>query len=153
DIIDNLPDEGSRGRDGITARRFSYSVREPRPIPGSSTTSKRLISGRAGAAYRFRRIYPARHAGYNGTAMGQFRVTARLTGSTGRTESVELLVDTGATFLVVPQAIADRLDIAPQRQLPVVIAGGTRMTWPVGEIRVAIEGQETTTPCFIAPSG
>ena len=85
--------------------------------------------------------------------MGQFRVTARLTGSTGRTESVELLVDTGATFLVVPQAIADRLDIAPQRQLPVVIAGGTRMTWPVGEIRVAIEGQETTTPCFIAPSG
>ena len=85
--------------------------------------------------------------------MGQFRVTARLTGSTGRTESVELLVDTGVTFLVVPQAIADRLDIAPQRQLPVVIAGGTRMTWPVGEIRVAIEGQETTTPCFIAPSG
>lgn len=85
--------------------------------------------------------------------MGQFGVTARLTGPTGRGESTELLVDTGATFLVVPQSLAERLEIVPQRYLPVLIAGGTETTWPVGEVRVAIDGQETTTPCFIAPNG
>jgi hypothetical protein len=36
-------------------------------------------------------------------AMGQFHVTARLTGALGRSETVDLLVDTGATLLVVPQ--------------------------------------------------
>ena len=85
--------------------------------------------------------------------MGQFWVTARLIGATGRSEPTEVLVDTGATFLVVPQPLADRLGIVPERHLPVLIAGGTETTWPVGEVRVAINGQETTTPCFIAPNG
>ena len=86
-------------------------------------------------------------------AMGQFWVTVRLTGPTGRSEPTEVLVDTGATFLVIPQSLAERLAIVAQRYLPVVIAGGTETTWPVGEVRVAIDDQETTTPCFIAPNG
>ena len=85
--------------------------------------------------------------------MGQFHVIARLTGPTGRTEPTEVIVDTGATFLVVPQSLAKRLEIEPQRHVPVLLAGGTETTWPVGEVRVAIDDQETTTPCFIAPEG
>ena len=85
--------------------------------------------------------------------MGQFHVIARLTGPTGRTEPTEVIVDTGATFLVVPRALADRLEIVPRRHLPVQLAGGTETTWPVGEVRVAVNDQETTTPCFIAPGG
>ncbi len=38
--------------------------------------------------------------------MGLFRVTARLTGPTGRSEEVDLLVDSGATLLVVPRDLA-----------------------------------------------
>ena len=34
--------------------------------------------------------------------MGLFYVSGRLSGPTGRSESVDLQVDTGATFLVVP---------------------------------------------------
>lgn len=85
--------------------------------------------------------------------MGLFRVTARLIGPTGVSEQTELLVDTGATFLTLPRSLANRLGVEPQRQVPVVTAGGTRAEYPVGEARVVIDGREVTTPCFIAPSG
>ena len=85
--------------------------------------------------------------------MGLFRVRGRLTGPTGRMEDVELLVDTGATLLVVPAAIADRLELVARRSQTVVIAGGQRATWPVAEVCLAIHGSEVTTPCFVAPNG
>ena len=83
--------------------------------------------------------------------MGLFRVRGRLTGPTGRTEETELLVDTGATLLVVPETLAARLELTPRRSQPVVIAGGQRARWPVAEVRLKLDGDEVTTPCFIAP--
>ncbi len=85
--------------------------------------------------------------------MGLFRVLARLSGPAGRSEDVELLVDTGATLLVVPQDLANRLGLTARRNQPVVIAGGRREVWPVAEVRLTLDGQEVTTPCFIAPGG
>lgn len=85
--------------------------------------------------------------------MGLFRVRGRLTGPTGRSEDVDLLVDTGATFLVVPRALAERLGLVARRVAFVAIAGGQRTAWPVAEARLALEDQEVTTPCFISPEG
>jgi clan AA aspartic protease len=85
--------------------------------------------------------------------MGLFRVSARLTGPTGRSEEVELLVDTGATFLVVPRTIADRLELRPTRTCPIQTAGGREETWPLGEVRLTLDGDEVTTRCLIAPAG
>src|SRR2546428_13679429 len=85
--------------------------------------------------------------------MGLFRVPARLTGPTGHSEQVELLVDSGATLLVVPRDLADRLGVVPRRQQPVVIAGGKREVWPVAEVQLNLDGQEVTTPCFVATGG
>lgn len=85
--------------------------------------------------------------------MGLFRVTVRLTGPQGRSEIVEALVDTGATLLVVPGALADRLGLATRRSQPVVIAGGQKQEWPLAEVHLAVAGREVTTPCFIAPGG
>ena len=64
--------------------------------------------------------------------MGLFRVKGRLTGPTGRSEDAELLVDTGASLLVVPRALAER---------------------PVAEVGLSLNGQGVTTPCFSAPDG
>jgi predicted aspartyl protease len=64
--------------------------------------------------------------------MGLFRVRGRLTGPTGRSEDAELLVDTGASLLVVPRALAER---------------------PVAEVSLSLNGPDVTTPCFIAPDG
>jgi predicted aspartyl protease len=85
--------------------------------------------------------------------MGLFHVTGRLTGPTGKTEQVPLLVDTGATLLAVPREVAERLELVARRSQSVVVAGGRRETWPVAEVRLALDGQDVTTPCFIAPGG
>jgi len=85
--------------------------------------------------------------------MGLFHVLAKLTGPTGLSEDLHLLVDTGATFLVVPRVLAERLDLQPTRNCPLRIAGGRRETWPLGEIRLTLDGVEVTTPCLIAPQG
>ncbi len=85
--------------------------------------------------------------------MGLFRVRGRLTGPTGRSEDVELLVDTGATLLVVPRSLGDRLELATTRSQPVLIAGGQRVESPVAEVGLELDGQNVTTPCFIAPDG
>ena len=85
--------------------------------------------------------------------MGLFRVTARLTGPTGRREEVELLVDTGATLLVIPRSLGERLGLEARRTQSVVIAGDQRAEWPVAEARLALGGAEVTTPCFLAPEG
>jgi predicted aspartyl protease len=85
--------------------------------------------------------------------VGLFEVPGRLTGPTGRTESVDLLVDTGATFLVIPRSLADRLDLHPGRTCPIQIAGGREESWPLAEVRLAIDGDEVTTRTLIAPGG
>ena len=85
--------------------------------------------------------------------MGLFHVTARLAGPTGRTATLDLLVDTGATLLVVPRSLADQLELAPLRSQAVQTAGGRREVWPVAEVRLLLDGREVTTPCFIAPGG
>jgi aspartyl protease family protein len=85
--------------------------------------------------------------------MGLFHVKGRLTGPTGHAEEVEFLVDTGATLSVVPRSLAERLELKSTRSQRIVIAGGQRDVWPVAEARLALNGDEITTACFIAPDG
>lgn len=69
------------------------------------------------------------------------------------TEDVELLVDTGATYLTVAADTARRLGLRVLRDQPIITAGGRREVWPVAEVRIALEGLEAPTVCFIAPAG
>ena len=85
--------------------------------------------------------------------MGLFHVKGQLTGPTGNIEDVKFLVDTGATLSVVPQALAHKLDLKATRSQRVVIAGDQHATWPIAEARLKLNGDEITTPCFIAPNG
>jgi len=85
--------------------------------------------------------------------MGLFTVKGFLTGPTGQREEAEFLVDTGATLLAIPRPMAERLALTPTRSQRIIMAGGQRDTWPVAEVRFALNGTEITTPCFIAPAG
>ena len=86
-------------------------------------------------------------------SMGQFRVTARLTGPTGRSEDVEFLVDTGSMLLGLPRALADRLELVPELNRRVMLADGTMTRLPVADVRLTLGGEGVTTPCYIAPEG
>ena len=85
--------------------------------------------------------------------MGQFRVSARLAGPTGRREETDLLVDTGSTLVALPRALAERLELVTERQARVMVAGGRRATVPVAEVRVTLSQGEVTTKCFIVSDG
>ena len=85
--------------------------------------------------------------------MGQFSVPARLTGPTGRSEQVALLVDTGAMLVVLPRSLADRLELVVRFRKPVLLAGGAEEAWPIAEVRVSIGDEDVPTFCFIAPDG
>jgi clan AA aspartic protease len=85
--------------------------------------------------------------------MGLFYVSGTLIGPTGLRETVDLLVDTGATLLVVPRDLAERLGLAILRTQRVQIAGGVKEDWPLSEVRVRVDGREIPTLCFVAPAG
>jgi predicted aspartyl protease len=85
--------------------------------------------------------------------MGQFTVPARLTGPTGRSETVPLLVDTGATFLALPRSIAERLELRTVRRQRVRVAGGRVTTWRVAEVRLQVGNSYTPALCFVMPRG
>jgi predicted aspartyl protease len=86
-------------------------------------------------------------------AMGQFYVPARLTGPSGQSESVHMLVDTGSLFVVLPRPLAERLGVEVRRSVPVITAGGREESRPVGDVWLRIDEREVPTPCFIAPGG
>ena len=85
--------------------------------------------------------------------MGQFRVTARLTGPTGRSEDAEFLIDTGSMLLGLPRALADRLDLVPELNRRVMLADGTMTRLPVADVRLTLGGEGVMTPCYIVPEG
>ena len=85
--------------------------------------------------------------------MGLFHVAAVLTGPTGVVATRELLVDTGATFTVLPKTVAMALGLVTLREQPLRIAGGRREVWPLAEVRIELAGRAVTTPCLIAPAG
>jgi len=85
--------------------------------------------------------------------MGQFRVTARLTGPTGRGEDAEFLIDAGSTLLGLPRALADRLELVAQDNRRVMLADGTMTRLPVADVRLTLDGHSVMTPCYIVPQG
>lgn len=86
-------------------------------------------------------------------AMGHFFVRGRLTGPTGLSEDVDLFVDTGATLLILPRSLADRLDVTPRYFQSVRLAGDQRTVWPRSEVLLKLDEQEITAPCWIVPEG
>jgi predicted aspartyl protease len=79
--------------------------------------------------------------------MELFRVKGRLSGPTGRSEDADLLVETGATLLVVPRSLAERLELVVRRSQPVLIAGGQRAEWPVAEVGLSLYEVQATLSC------
>ena len=70
-----------------------------------------------------------------------------------RFETVDAMVDTGATFTVLPSAQLERLGVQVRRKARFRIANGSVLELNVGETVVRLYGQTITTPVVFAEEG
>ena len=85
--------------------------------------------------------------------MPTFRLTIEI-GPTDRSrfEQIEALVDTGATYTVIPRDVLERLGIAPQfRRFRV--ADGRVVELDMAVVMVRLEGQTLPTICIFGEEG
>jgi clan AA aspartic protease len=84
--------------------------------------------------------------------MGHVHVDARLSGQSQ--ETLRMLVDTGATFALLPEDLVARLGLVRSPRLATVeLADGTRREMPFTTVLVGLAGREAPATALIAPSG
>ena len=75
--------------------------------------------------------------------MGLFNVPIGVGDPQGeRFQTVEALVDTGASFSIVPAPILDDLGVEPQRSGSFELADGSFRDYRIGETILRVEGEE-----------
>ena len=75
--------------------------------------------------------------------MGNFNVTIEVGDLEGRRYvTVEALVDTGASYLVLPRSVLDSLDIGSTERRPFELADGRQVQFDVGDAMLRLEGRE-----------
>jgi len=81
--------------------------------------------------------------------LGVFRIKARIWNplDPGKSRDVELLVDTGATYTVIPRDVLEDLNIKVLRYVRLRLADNRVIEKPVGEVGIEIEGyRASATP-------
>jgi clan AA aspartic protease len=79
-------------------------------------------------------------------SMGTFRVQLEVGHPAGeRLERIEALVDTGATYTVLPPALLERLGVQPEEEWPFILADGRQVSYRIGWVQVRIDGRSQPT--------
>ncbi len=86
--------------------------------------------------------------------MAAFRVTIEIGPmDQSRFERIEALVDTGATYTVVPRDVLERLGITPQFRRRFRVADGRVVELDMAWAVVKVEGEMTYTICVFGEPG
>ncbi len=86
--------------------------------------------------------------------MGAFRVPIEIANVQGqRFEAVEALVDTGATYTMVPRAVLKGLGVVPEERWPFTLADGRTVEYDVAQIQVRLDGRRRYTVVVFGDDG
>jgi len=86
--------------------------------------------------------------------MGTFKVKLEIGDPQGRRwETVEALVDTGASFSMVPRPLLERLGVTAQEKVPFQLADGRSIQCDVAQTQVRIDGRVRTTLVVFGEAG
>ena len=87
--------------------------------------------------------------------MGTFSVTARLANPQRADQSLtlDLLVDTGATWTLLTEDVVARLGLTTPRRRTVTLASGERVAYPAGQVAIQLNGEEVITIFLAGPPG
>ncbi len=70
-----------------------------------------------------------------------------------RSETLDALVDTGATFTSAPEATLERLGIRRENQIQLRLANGEVVEHAIGEVVAEMDGVRRTIICIFGPEG
>jgi predicted aspartyl protease len=85
--------------------------------------------------------------------MGIVHVEAVVTGSTGLQETLRFLVDSGATYSLIPRPTWKRLGLEAKRRLEFTLADGTVVKRDVGECHFALGKVDGHSPVILGEKG
>ena len=86
--------------------------------------------------------------------MGTFQVTIEVGGLDGqRYESLEALVDTGATYLTVPKDLLSSLGCRPIERRPFTLADDRILEYEVGVVSLKLDGRTLPVVCVFGDEG
>ncbi len=86
--------------------------------------------------------------------MGTFKARIGVSdGNGGPTHWVNALVDTGATYTVLPGSLCNQLGIQPRKRLEFTFADGRRKTLPVGDAYLTVAGADGPNPVVFGEVG
>ena len=95
---------------------------------------------------------PGGHVSDSG--MGHFRVPVQVGSRTGEhLESLEALVDTGATFTLIPREVLERLGVVPEEEWPFELADGREVRYPVAWVQIKIGARTQPTIAVFGERG
>ena len=85
--------------------------------------------------------------------MGVTYVQGQVRGPTGKQESVRFLIDSGATYSLLPKAVWEAIELKPKRRLLFTLADGTTVERAVSEAFVMLPQGEAHTPVILGEEG
>ena len=84
--------------------------------------------------------------------MGITYIVGRVRGPSGE-EEVRFLVDSGATYTVLPEKVWKRIGLTPMREHEFVLADGTTLKRKVSECYISLPQGEGHTPVVLGEAG
>lgn len=85
--------------------------------------------------------------------MGISYIDGTARGPTGKEEPVHLLVDSGATYTLLPMSIWESLELEPTRDQSFTLADGTMVQRRIAECYLVLPQGETHTPVILGEPG
>ena len=81
--------------------------------------------------------------------MGITNIDGVVTGPTGKQASIHFLVDSGATYCLLPYKDWNAIELAPKRSLTFTLADGTAIERKVSECHIALPQGEGHAPVIL----
>jgi len=85
--------------------------------------------------------------------MGLTHIEGTVTGPTGQQAEVTFMVDSGASYSLLPHETWQTLGLKPKRSLTFTLADGTTIERKVSECHITLAGQDGHTPVILGESG
>jgi len=85
--------------------------------------------------------------------MGVVRIEGTLRGPTGKQATVSFLVDSGATYTLLPHDVWQAIELSPRRSIRCTLADGTTIEREVSECHITLPQGEGHTPVILGHPG